>query len=103
MALGLPVVGGEASFTPVLRALAAMRSYAIEPAKIRELQDANGSAGLKSDGSNAASILQQIGRSAPNDLTRIGELLTAIVPNTTKIRPIKHGKKLTLEFTQEWG
>lgn len=29
--LGLPVVGGEASFAPVLRVIAAMRTYSIEP------------------------------------------------------------------------
>ncbi len=101
--LGLPVIGGEASFAPVLRTLAAMRTYSIEPAKLRELQDTDSGTGLKADGSNAASVLQEIGRNAPGDLERIGELLTTIVPNTTKVQPIKHGKKLTLEFTQEWG
>jgi predicted ATPase len=101
--LGLPVIAGEASFAPVLRTLAAMRSYSIEPAKIRELQDVDSGTVLKSDGGNAASVLQEIGRGSPEDLERIGELLTSIVPNTKKVHPIKHGKKLTLEFTQEWG
>ncbi len=101
--LGLPVIGGEASFAPVLRTLAAMRTYSIEPGKLRELQDTDSGTGLKADGSNAASVLQEIGRNAPDDLVRIGELLTTIVPNTIKVQPIKHGKKLTLEFTQEWG
>jgi predicted ATPase len=101
--LGLPVIGGEASFAPVLRTLAAMRTYSIEPAKLRELQDTDSGSGLKADGSNAASVLQEIGRNAPEDLERIGELLTTIVPNTKKVQPIKHGTKLTLEFTQEWG
>jgi predicted ATPase len=103
VSLGLPVIGGEANFAPVLRALAAMRSYSIEPAKLRELQDVDGATGLKSDGSNAASVLQEIGRNSPEDLARICELLTTIVPNTKKVQPLKHGKKLTLEFTQEWG
>ncbi len=102
-ALGLPVVGGESTFAPVLRTLAAMRSYSIEPAKLRELQDTDSGGGMKPDGSNAASVLQEIGRRYPDDLARIGELLVPILPNTTKVRPIKHGKKLTLEFTQEWG
>jgi predicted ATPase len=101
--LGLPVVGGESNFAPVLRALAAMRSYSIEPAKLRELQDADGVAGLRADGSNTASVLQEIGRNSPGDLARIGELLTTIVANTRRVQPVKHGKKLTLEFTQEWG
>jgi len=101
--LGLPVIGGEASFAPVVRALAAMRSYAIEPARMRELQDVDSGVGLRSDGSNVASVLQEIARTAPEELDRVCELLTTIVPNTTGVRPIKHGKKLTLEFTQEWG
>ena len=101
--LGLPIVGGETSFAPVLRVLAGMRSYSIEPSQLRELQDADSGTSLKADGSNAASVLQEIGRRAPEDLTRIGELLATIAPNTTKVEPIKHGKKLTLEFTQEWG
>jgi predicted ATPase len=101
--LGLPVVGGESTFAPILRTLAAMRSYSIEPAKLRELQDVDSGVGLKADGSNAASVLQEIGRNSPDDLVRIGELLTTIVANTRSVKPIKHGKKLTLEFTQEWG
>jgi predicted ATPase len=101
--LGLPIVGGETSFAPVLRALAGIRSYSIEPAKLRELQDADSGIGLKPDGSNVASVLQEIGRHSRDDLERIAELLATIVPNTTKVQPIKHGKKLTLEFTQEWG
>jgi len=101
--LGLPIVGGETSFAPVLRALAGIRSYSIEPAKLRALQDVDSGIGLKPDGSNAASVLQEIGRQSPEDLQRIAELLTTIVPNTSKVEPKKHGKKLTLEFTQEWG
>jgi predicted ATPase len=101
--LGLPVVGGESTFAPVLRTLAAMRSYSIEPARLRELQDANGGSGLRADGSNTASVLQEIGRNSPSDLRRIGELLASIVASTRTVQAVKHGKKLTLEFTQEWG
>jgi predicted ATPase len=101
--LALPVVGGEAKFAPVLRTLSAMRTYAIDPAKLREMQDPDSGAVLKSDGSNAASVLQEIARQAPEDVERIAEFLTAIVPNTRRVQPIKHGKKLSLEFTQEWG
>jgi len=41
--LGLPLVGRETSFPPVLRALSRMRRYLIEPGKLREVQDAAGS------------------------------------------------------------
>ncbi len=102
-ALGLPVVGGEARFAPVLRTLSAMRSYAIEPAKLREMQDPDSGTGLKPDGSNAASVLQEIARRSPADLERIRELLESIVPHTRGVRAVKHGNKLALEFTQEWA
>jgi predicted ATPase len=101
--LGLPVIGGEARFAPVLRALAGMRTYSIEPPRLREMQDPDSGISLRPDGGNAASVLQEIERQAPEDLERISELLASIVPSTERVRPIKHGNKLSLEFTQEWG
>ena len=103
VSLGLPVIGGESSFAPVLRTLAGMRTYSIDPSRLRESQGTNGRMGLKSDGSNVASVLQDIARKSRDDLERIGELLTAVVPSTKRVQPVKRGKKLTLEFTQEWG
>jgi predicted ATPase len=102
-ALGLPLVGGEARFAPIVRCLAAMRAYAIEPAKLREMQDPDSGLSLRPDGSNAASVLQEIERNDPGRGARIGEILASIVPNTKEVRTIKHGTKLSLEFTQEWG
>jgi len=101
--LALPVVGGEARFAPVLRTLASMRVYSIEPAKLREMQDPDSGVSLRTDGSNATSVLQEIERQSRADMERIGEILASIVPNTTRVRVKKHGKKLSLEFTQEWG
>jgi predicted ATPase len=101
--LALPVVGGDARFAPVLRCLGAMRVYSIEPAKLREMQDPDSGTSLRADGSNATSVLQEIERHAPDEARRIAKILTSIVPNTTRVRTIKHGKKLSLAFTQEWG
>lgn len=101
--LGLPVVGGEARFAPVVRMLAAMRVYAIEPAKVRELQDPDSGVSLRSDGSNAASVLQEIGRQDQRDFDRLCEILETIVPKTKRVAVNKHANKLSLEFTQEWG
>jgi predicted ATPase len=33
----------------------------------------------------------------------VQEILQSIVPNTTSVKPKKHGNKLSLEFTQEWA
>ena len=101
-ALALPLVGGSARFRAVLRFLAEMRVYRIEPALLREMQDPDGGVRLRSDGGNAASVLREIKRKSPDDWERVVELLESIVPKTVSVQPKKHGNKLTLEFTQEW-
>jgi predicted ATPase len=101
--LCLPVVGGEAKFAPVLRTLAAMRVYSIEPGKLREMQEPDSGTSLKSDGSNVTSVLREIERQSGSDIKRISDILATIVPNTKQVYVKKHGKSLSLEITQEWG
>ena len=101
--LGLPVVGGDARFAPVLRALSSMRVYSIEPNELKEMQDPDSGTSLRPDGSNAASVLQEIERQSKHDLERICQILATVVPNTKHVHSKKHGNKLSLEFTQEWG
>lgn len=102
-ALALPLIGGDSRFAPLVSALAKFRVYKIEPAKLREMQDPDGGTNLRPDGSNAASVLQEIARQAPDQIERIGEILKTIVPNTGAVSVKKHGNKLALEFTQEWA
>jgi predicted ATPase len=102
-ALGLPVVGGDEHFSPAYRTLAGMKVYSIEPAKLREMQDPDSGTSLRSDGGNASSVLQEIERTFPDDMGMIGEILATVVRNTNSVKPLKHGKKLTLSFVQEWG
>jgi predicted ATPase len=102
-ALCLPVVGGEERFAPIVRALGKMRGYSIEPTRLREMQDPDGGTALRSDGGNAASVLQELSRNAPDQMKRVCEILEKIVPNTKSVRSKKHGNKLSLEFTQNWG
>ncbi|MBI5244753.1 MAG: AAA family ATPase [Elusimicrobia bacterium] len=101
--LCLPVVGGDDRFAPILRALSSMRVYSIEPGKLREMQDPDSGTALRSDGGNAASVLQELARNGSDIMTRVGEILETIVPNTKSVRSKKHGNKLSLEFTQKWG
>ncbi len=101
--LCLPVVGGEERFAPIVRALLKMKVYSIEPARLREMQDPDGGATLRADGGNAASVLQELQRSSQNSFNRICEVLEKIVPSTNSVRSKKHGNKLSLEFTQNWG
>ena len=99
-ALALPLVGGDSRFRPVLRFLAGMRTYRVEPAAMRAMQDPDGGVRLRADGGNAASVLRKIRRRSPEDWKRICELLESVVPGTVGVRSKKHGNKLTLEFTQ---
>lgn len=99
-ALALPLVGGDKRFGAMFRFISGMRTYRIEPAALRAMQDADGGSGLRPDGRNAASVLREIRRKAPMDWKRICELLENVVPGTVDVRPKKHGNKLTLEFTQ---
>jgi predicted ATPase len=101
--LGLPVIGGEESFATVLRALAGMRVYSIEPGKLRDMQEPDSGVALKSDGANVTSVLKEIERESREDFARISEILATIVPNTKRVQVQKHGKSLALQFTQEWG
>lgn len=101
-ALALPIIGGSQEFAPVVRGLGRMRVFSIQPAKVQELQEPDAGANLKSDGSNLASVLQLLSREDKKKLERLCKILGTIVPDTTNVRTVKHGKRLSLEFTQEW-
>ena len=90
-ALALPLVGGDKRFRAVRSFLSDMRTYRIEPQKLRDPQDPDGGRGLRSDGGNAASALREIQRGSPGDWTRICELLESIVPGTVDVRPKRSG------------
>ncbi len=104
-ALALPLVGGDERFAPVFRILSAMRVYSIEPAKLRDMQDPDSGLALKRDGSNAASVLQELlrGENAASVKTEINRILETIVPATKTVMPKKQGNKLSMSFSQEWG
>lgn len=102
-ALVLPLVGGDARFNSVFRFLSSMRVYSIEPSKLREMQEPDSGTILRSDGSNAASVLDEIKRQSNHNWERVCQLLESVVPKTTKVQSKKHGNKLSLEFTQQWG
>ena len=100
-ALALPLIGGDSRFRSVVQYLSGMRVYRIDPARLRELQDPDGGATLRSNGSNTASVLREIRRASPRDAEFIREMLQAIVPGIVDVEPKRHGNRLTLEFTQQ--
>ena len=104
-ALAMPLVGGDERFAPIFRVLGTMRAYSIQPAKLREMQDPDSGVALKPDGSNAASVLQELlrGEGASANRVEINRILEGIVPATCVVSPKKHGNKLSMSFSQAWG
>jgi predicted ATPase len=99
----LPSTGGLESFAPIVRTLSEIRAYTIDPAKLREPQVPDSGGALHPQGENAASILRQIQQSSPQDLERIQELLTAVLPYSLEVYAVQHGPRLSLEFRQRSG
>jgi predicted ATPase len=100
--LALPIMGSIGAFSPVLLVLRDMRVYSIEPSRLREMQAPDSGASLRRDGTNAASVLEEIKRRRPQDVPRIEQFLSAIVPGISSVSIRHHGQKLTLEFVQKW-
>jgi len=99
----LPSAGGLEAFAPVVRMLSEIRTYTIDPAKLREPQAPDSGLGLLSHGENAASVLREIQRNSPDDLEQIQEFLKAVLPYSLQVQPIQHGPRLSLEFQQKSG
>ena len=92
-------MAGTPEFKPVKDLLASIEVFAIDPVTIRELQDPDAGMKLKSNGSNLSSVLQSMDAES---LDRLCQLLSRVVPGVSKVLPVKHGKKLSLKFTQAW-
>lgn len=104
-ALSLPLIGGDERFSPIVRVLSSMRVYSIEPAKLREMQDPDSGVALRADGGNAASVLQELsrGEGAAEMKSAINNILESIATATKSVAPKRHGNKLSMQFSQEWG
>ena len=99
----LPVVGGFKAFHHVWRLLSALRVYAIDPGKLRQMQDPDPGFGLQQTGGNVTSVLRDIQKQSPQTFAQIVDALATIVPNLDTVSVKTHGKKLALQFTQRWA
>lgn len=97
-ALALPLLGVIPELAPILRSLRDMRTYAIVPDKLRELQDPDEGMELATDGSNAASVLRHLEAADRKELIA---MLAYVVPGILDVQDVTHGNKLTLRFTQK--
>lgn len=102
-ALALPLIAGRHPFREVYDFLSGIRLYRIDPLALRDPQNPDEGRRLLTNGANVASVLKHLGRHSQEELPNIRDLLAAIVPGMVDVSPIAYGKKLSLEFTQQWS
>lgn len=101
--LALPIVAGDPRFRMVRGFLASMLVCRVTPPALRALQDPQGGRRLRADGGNAASVLEEIQRTAEMDKQVMRDLVESVVPGTVDLRARRVGPKRTMEFRQKRG
>ncbi|MEU4450195.1 AAA family ATPase [Nocardioides sp. NPDC023903] len=96
----LVALSGQEAFRPVFDGLAGINVFSLNPDSMRALQKPDAGDLLKRDGSNVASVLDQLRRSDPALKTRIEDYLRLIVPGIESVARRNLGGWETLEFRQ---
>lgn len=99
--LALPVVGGHPRFRAAQEFLTGIQVCRVEPEALRLPQEPEGGARLRADGRNAASVLDEIQRTAEMDNGVMRALMESVVPGMLDFRPKRLGAHLTIEFRQK--
>lgn len=93
----LVALSGQPAFRPVFDALSRIEVYNLNPSAIGALQRPDPGELLRRDGSNAASVLQNL---APETAERVNAYLSRLVPGVQAVEPKTLGQQETLEFRQ---
>ena len=93
----LVALSGQPVFRPVFDALSGIEVYNLNPLEISALQPPDPGELLRRDGSNAASVLQNLDERAR---ARVNDYLSRIVPGVHSAEPKTFGKQETMEFRQ---
>jgi predicted ATPase len=101
--LYLGVAAGLDVFRPAFDGLSGITSFSLTPDVMRQPQTPDSGEFLRRDGSNIASVLHRIQRSAHGleDKERIEEYLQQIVPGMRGVQAAEVGNWETLEFSQD--
>lgn len=96
--LFLVAVSGLAEFRSAFDALSGIEVYNLNPREIRAMQKPDPGYLLRRDGSNTASVFQQLN---PHGRDRINHYLSRIVPGIDSVEAKTLGSQETLEFRQK--
>jgi len=95
----IPLSAGFASYL-IAEVLQGTQTLELNPTRIGEWQEPSSVRVLESDGSNVASILEEMSQQERNELV---ELLAAVVPGIVNISVRHVADKVTVVFTQDVG
>ncbi len=95
--LMLVAASGLPAFRPVFDALSRIEVYNLNPSQICALQRPDAGDLLRRDGSNAASVLQNLDAES---LARVNAYLARLVPGVQSVEPKILGQQETIEFRQ---
>lgn len=98
--LFLTAMSGLERFRPVFDGLASMNVHSLNPDSMRLPQKPDPGELLARDGSNVASVLENVRRTRPEVLARIEAYLRSIVPGVESVSRKGLGAWETLEFKQ---
>ncbi len=98
--LFLTAVSGLEKFRPAFDGLSGMNVHSLNPDSMRLPQKPDPGEFLVRDGSNVASVLENIRRTSPEVKTRIEQYLRNIVPGVESVARKSIGAWETLEFKQ---
>lgn len=96
----LVLASGLEEFRPVFDGLSNINVYNLSPDKMRELQKPDAGDLLRRDGSNVASVLEQLRRRVPEGKEKIEDYLRLIVPGVVSVDRRGLGAWETIEFRQ---
>lgn len=99
--LYLANAAGLPEFRPVYDALLATGFYNLSPDSIKEVQQADSSVLLRSDGRNLPSVVARLIQTSPEVMDRIQDYLHVIVPVVRRVDPLDLGPRQTLVFHQQ--
>jgi predicted ATPase len=100
--LVLPVLGGNEGFRTVFRHLYLATVFQMRTDLLRQAQKVERNDRLLEDWSNAANVLNYIQEHSQNSLDRINEILSALTPVPTRVKPRIQGGMVSLEFEQQF-
>lgn len=98
---GQSALAAIAAYGPLFQFWNLMQGFQVvetNPARLRDFQDPSPSFEMEPDGSNAASVFEQM---HPGQRAELIDELAAIVPSLADIEPRHFSNKLTVAFTQE--